>query len=86
MAHLKDLKTVEEVVERYKKFAKMKPDRFVRFTWDDLNEFAEGYNSNGIIPDFAPDLGAKKWKQVVDQLEESYQSACEKLIKGNTWN
>ncbi len=86
MAKLKDLETVEEVVERYRRMAKTKPDIFVRYTWDDINEFAEGYDSNGVIPEYAPDLGTKKWKQVVDQLKESYQSACEKLIKGNTWN
>ena len=83
---LKDLETVEEVVLRYQRMAKAKPDVFVRFTWDDLKEFAEGYNTNGAIPEYAPDLGVQKWKKVMLLLEDSYKTACDRLVKSNTWN
>ena len=83
---LKDLETVEEVVVRYQRLAKSKPDVFVRYTWDDLNEFAEGHDSNGVIPEYAPDLGVEKWKKVILLLEDSYKTACDRLVKGNTWN
>ena len=83
---LKDLETVEEVVVKYQRMAKTKPDVFVRYTWDDLNEFAEGHDSNGVIPEYAPDLGAEKWKKVIVLLEDSYKTACDRLIKGNLWN
>ena len=83
---LKDLETVEEVVVKYQRMAKTKPDVFVRYTWDDLNEFAQGHDTNGVIPEYAPDLGAEKWKKVILLLEDSYKTACNRLVKGNTWN
>jgi len=83
---LKDMETVEEVVTRYQRMAKAKPDVFVRYTWGDLNEFSQGHDTNGVIPEYAPDLGAEKWKKVIVLLEDSYKTACDRLIKGNTWN
>jgi len=86
---LKDLETVEEVVTRYQRMAEMKPDIFVKYTWDDLTEFSQGYDTNGVIPEYAPDLGVEKWKKVILLLEDSYKTACNRLVKGNfgnTWN
>jgi len=83
---LKDLETVEEVVVKYQRMAKAKPDVFVRYTWGDLNEFSQGHDTNGVIPEYAPDLGVEKWKKVIVLLEDSYKTACDRLIKGNTWN
>ena len=83
---LKDMETVEEVVTRYQRMAEMKPDIFVKYTWDDLTEFAQGYDTNGVIPEYAPDLGVEKWKKVILLLEDSYKTACDRLVKSNTWN
>ena len=82
MTLLKDIKEVHEVINRYRRFSKLKPEIFVTRTWKDLLDFSEGKDPHGLISTIVPNLGKEKWEIVIESLKESYQNAKDS-IKGS---
>ena len=67
----------EETIQHYKSFAENNPECFVDETWKDLQQFARGEDWNGVIPEYAPDIGEDAWCEVVEALMNTYHQATE---------